>query len=160
MVKELVASIPLFWLKVIMWGVSFVLLVFRDYVAELHRGTNPHLVWFWVPFLCLVGVEVLNQVTFYLFKSDRRKAVLIKAIAFWALFLFYITSDIAIRLQATRTGVWDFQEKWSDLLLLFLLSTILPWYSFCTDIRFFILHGRFIRENKVSPIESSKSSCG
>ena len=128
---------------------GFSLLATGDYISEVYGGKSKHSVWFWIPIFCLVLIEVLNQFTFYLAKHQRAKAVAIKAVTFWILFTVFNLSDIFIRLQADKTGIWTIQHKWSALLVLFLLSTILPWYSFCPDIRFFLLYGSLSKSDIV-----------
>lgn len=147
----LVDVIPYFWLKFLLFLYACVLINVRDYVAEMYRGKNEYGKWFWIPASCLVLVEVLNQVTFRLAKKNRPRAIHLKAFLFWVLFTLFHVSDTLIGLQAEKTGTWIFMEKWSALFVLFLLSAILPWYSFCPDIRFFILHGEFQWRNEKTP---------
>jgi hypothetical protein len=142
-VRLFVRNVPFFRLKFLLFVYAFTLLLLRDYISEIHRGDNPISSWFWLPAICLFLIEPLNQFTFYYAKNHRQKAILTKAIIFWLLFTIYHLSDIIIRLQAEKTGAWVFSEKWSAVLILFLISAISPWYSFCPDIRFFILYGKF-----------------
>jgi len=134
-------------LKFILFLYGFSLLAAGDYISEVYGGKSTYPMWLWIPISCLVLIEVLNQFTFYLAKRQRAKAVVIKAVTFWMLFTVFNLSDIFIRLQADKTGTWAFQQKWSALLILFLLSAILPWYSFCPDIRFILLYGSFSKSD-------------
>ncbi len=136
-------EVTFFRLKFLLFIYAFILLMLGDYIAEIHRGDNPISAWLWLPAICFFLIEPLNQFTFYYAKNHRQKAILIKAIIFWVLFTIFNVSDIIIRLQAEKTGSWILSEKWSAVLVLFLLSAISPWYSFCPDIRFFVLHGKF-----------------
>jgi len=142
-VRTFVRNVTHFRLKFFLFVYAFTLSVLRDYVSEIHRGDNPISTWLWLPAICFFLIEPLNQFTFYYAKKDKRKAILIKAIIFWFLFTVHNISDIIIRLQAETTGTWIFSEKWSAVLVLFLLSAMSPWYSFCPDIRFFVLCGKF-----------------
>ena len=148
-VRTFVHNVPFFWLKLILFIYALTMLQLGDYIGEIHRGDNPVSSWFWLPAVCLFLIEPLNQFTFYYAKKHRQKAILTKAIIFWLLFTIYNISDIIIRFQAEKTGVWIFSEKWSAVFILFWISALTPWYSFCPDIRFFLLHGKFqIRRNK------------
>jgi hypothetical protein len=132
-----------FWLKFLLFIYALILTQLGDFIGEIHRGQNLYFDWLWLPAICLFMIEPLNQFTFYLANKNREKAVRIKAIVFWSLFTVYYISDILIRLQAEKTNTWVFTEKWPALFFLLILSAILPWYSFCPNIRFFILVGRF-----------------
>jgi len=142
-VRTFVRSVPFFWLKFLLFVYTFTILLLREYVAEIHRGDNHISSWFWLPAICLFLIEPLNQFTFYYARHRRQKAILVKTIVFWLLFTIYSLSDVIIRLQAQRTGAWVFSQKWSAVFVLFLISAISPWYSFCPDIRFFVLYGEF-----------------
>jgi len=147
----LVDVIPYFWLKFLLFLYGCVLLNVRDYVGEIHHGKNEYGEWLWIPASCLVLVEVLNQLTFRLAKKNRPRAIHLKALLFWVLFTVYCVSDTLIRLQAQKTGTWVFVEKWSALFVLFIFSVILPWYSLCPDIRFFLLVGEFQWRKEKAP---------
>ena len=139
----LVRQVTFFRLKFLLFIYAFALLLLGDYIGEIHRGDNPISSWLWLPAICFFLIEPLNQFTFYYAKNHRQKAILTKAIIFWLLFTIFSLSDIIIRLKAEKTGAWLFSEKWSAVFILFLLSAMAPWYSFCPDIRFFLLHGKF-----------------
>ncbi len=157
-VRTFVCKVTFFWPKFLLFIYAFILLLLGDYVAEIHRGDNPILSWLWLPAICFFLIEPLNQFTFYYAKNHRQKAILTKAIVFWLLFTIYNLSDIIIRLQAKETGAWVFSEKWSAMLILFLLSAISPWYSFCPNIRFFVLYGKFqIGKKRGKPVVSEKT---
>ena len=98
---------------------------FRGTRAECRIGFSP--CGFFVP------AAIPNRVLF------NRYAVL---------FTVYCVSDITIRLHAQRTRSWVLAEKWSALLVLFMISTILPWYSLCPDIPFLVLCDTFQWRNR------------
>jgi hypothetical protein len=138
-----VRGTPYFWLKVFLSGYAYAWLAAVGYIGTVHRGKNEWVGWSWIPRACLVLIEVQNQATFYLAKRNRDKTSHLKAPIFWILFTIGCVTDTAIRLHAETTGSWVLMDHWSALIVLFLLSAILPWYSFSPDIRFFVLHGQF-----------------
>ena len=157
-VRIFVRNVTSFRLKFLLFVYAFTLSVLRDYVGEIHRGDNPISPWLWLPAICFFLIEPLNQFTFYYAKNHRQKAILTKAIIFWLLFTIYNFSDIIIRLQAETTGTWILSEKWSAVLILFLLSAMSPWYSFCPDIRFFVLYGKFQIGKKTKHEEATEAN--
>ena len=153
-VRTFVHNVPFLWLKLILFIYALTMLQLRYYIDEIHRGDNPVSSWFWLPSVCLLLIEPLNQFTFYYAKKQRQRAILTKAIIFWLLFTIYNISDIIIRLQAEQTSAWIFSKEWSEVIILFLISAIAPWYSFCPDIRFFVLYGKFQISKKPDSVKN------
>lgn len=152
LLRTLYGSNRIVWLCPLLFVYGFMSLMAIDIISGLYHYKGPNSKWCLVPIGCLILFEVLNQFAYYCAKKARKKAAIIKAIVFWVLFTIFCISCILLGLRGTKEGVWVFSEKWSVILVYLCISWILPAYSFCPDIRFYVLHGKlqnnFLKKNK------------
>ena len=141
--KALYGNNRVVWLSPLLFAYGFMLLITSDIISEVYHYDGSYSKWCLVPISCLILFEVLNQFTYWKAKISRRNAIVSKAVFFWVIFTVFAVSDILLGLQGTKEGVWLFSEKWSAVLILMCISWILPAYSFCPDIRFYVLYGKF-----------------
>ena len=136
-------NISLLWLKIVLFLYTFTAFALIKYLDVIYHGGFSKSFISVISLICLILIEPLNQFTFYYAKKNRKKAKLTKAVVFWLLFTIYCITDIYTRLQAEKTGEWIWAEQWYVIFPIFLFSAYMPWYSFCPDIRYLILVGKF-----------------
>jgi len=93
--------------------------------------------------VCLVLVEILNQITYWLAKRKPVGAVILRGILFWCIFTAGIGTYIYLTTTVDRTIPWSWNKGIGWVLFYLVLSWILPYYSLVPEFRFFWMHGQF-----------------
>jgi hypothetical protein len=138
-----VGPLPL-WLMVTLSGYCFAMFMALHITSVRPSTAEPASKHSWpILLICALLVEVLNQVTYRLAKKKPRSATIVKCATFWCIF----TGGIAVHIYRAH-GLPPGQElAWNQtaalVLIYVLLSWVFPIYSVSTNIRFFLLYGRF-----------------
>lgn len=97
---------------------------------------------------CIVLVEVLNQITYWLGQKNHDLAAKSKAVLFWCIFTAGVGTYIYIASNVERKAPWTWNQGLVQILLTILFSWYLTIYSHCPKIRFLVLYGSFTTSRK------------
>lgn len=127
----------------------FLLLVSTQYLSIARDGFyNLIKEYFVILIICLILVEILNQITFYLGEKNYKNVVVIRAILFWLIFTAGIGIYVYLLLGIKKNVAWSLHTELGHFLIYLITSLILPQYSLSTNIRFLFLRGKFGAKEK------------
>lgn len=130
--------------EMIMFTYSFLLMLF-SHIFSLSRDGQKQIFkeYCLIIVVCLVAVEILNQITFLWSRMDRKRAIAIKCVAFWLIFTVGILAYIYLTSRLQKADSWNWHDGIISLVIYLVLSWVLPAYSLSPDIRFLFLYGRY-----------------
>ena len=97
---------------------------------------------------CIVLVEVLNQITYWLGQKNRDLAVRLKAVLFWCIFTAGACTYIYLASNVEGKLPWAWNQGLGQTLVLILFCWFLTRYSLCPRYRFLLLCGSFTTTRK------------
>ncbi|MHC4587060.1 MAG: HEAT repeat domain-containing protein [Planctomycetota bacterium] len=97
---------------------------------------------------CIVLVEVLNQITYWLGQKNHDLAVRLKAVLFWCIITAGACTYIYLASNVEGKLPWAWNQGLGQTLVLILLCWFLTRYSLCPRYRFLLLCGSFTTTRK------------
>jgi hypothetical protein len=134
-------------LLVVLSVCTFVLLLTSHFLS-LSRNGGYHLAkekWT-IIISCGVLIEILNQVTYWYGHVHRKAATILKGVVFWLIFVVGIGVYIYLLVPLPETVNWKWSSQIGPVIVYIIFSWALPIYSFCPNIRFLFLYGRFAKK--------------
>jgi len=130
--------------EVIMSCYSFLLMLFSHFFSLSRDGQTQIIDKYNLIIIAfLVAIEILNQITFFYARINRKRAIIIKCLAFWLIFTAGIAVYVFLTSRLQRIDHWNWHEDIICLVLYLVLSWVFPIYSLCPDIRYIFLYGKF-----------------
>ena len=131
-------------IRLVLASYCFLLLAITEYLNITRNGfynfIKEHYI---ILIICLVLIEILNQITFYLSPKKHEVAVWLRAFLFWLIFSVSIAIYILFLLRLEKDIVFKWYVEVFRFLLYLILSLILAHYSLVPEFQFLILRGRY-----------------
>lgn len=128
------------WLTIGLSLYSFTLFMIAKFMSV--TGENGHIMlvkeFFFIMLVCLVLIEILNQVTYWFSKINFKLAVTLKCVIFWLIFTGGIGTYIYFTTTVNGRSGGISREDLVSLPFYLLFSWFLPRYSLYTDFRFLL----------------------
>jgi hypothetical protein len=135
-------------MEVILFCFTLILLLIMHYFGVYHKGYDVLSKELWIIILVFLGVvETINQISYYLSKSNETKAKIFKVISFYICFLIGVFSFIGQAIKLEGGGEFRLVKEIPFLILLIGFSWFFSFYSLNTNIRFLFLIGKFRKKN-------------
>jgi hypothetical protein len=123
---------------------SFVFFMIIHFLSTYRNGSYELSEEFWIiAGVCGVVIEILNQITYYWGRKNRKKASIVKGIFFWVTFTIGCIVYISLLSSLEIKPSWKWHEQVGHFIIYLCLSWVMPVYSFSTDIRFLFLVGKY-----------------
>ena len=133
------------WLTIGLSLYSFTLFMVAKFMSVTDIDGHILLVkeFFFIVVVCLLLIEILNQVTYWLGKVKFKLAITLKCITFWLIFTGGIGTYIYFTTTVEGISAGFSREDLISLPFYLLFSWFLPRYSLYTDFRFLLVRGKF-----------------
>lgn len=96
---------------------------------------------------CLVTIEAINQIAFYLKKRKTPQAIVFKAIAFWVIFTAGMITYTCMLLMQPVESEWVWHEDIEAGFVYLLGAWVLGYYATNPTVRFLFLGGSYRKQH-------------
>ena len=135
-----------FYARVFLFLYSLIILSAVSYLSVRYGAANILNKEKWLIIgISVLLIEALNQFTFHT-ASKWEKLIYLRGILFWIIFTISAGYYIFL-ISKIETGISEIDFKWNEIIVrafvVLASSAYLPFYSFCTNVRFLFLFGKF-----------------
>lgn len=122
----------------------FLVLVIIEFLSATRNGAYILIKDRYILLLsCLLLIEILNQITFWMNRKSYKNVVFIRGIFFWLIFTLGMGLYLYKLSSLECSMPYPWQEGIFRILIYFVLSLITSHYSLVPEFRFFLLRGKF-----------------